>query len=155
VPVAIVGLGLKSLIERLSESALAAALGLLVTAAFLFVGERARRRNLREGRARVIDWRDALWIGCLQAFAPLPGGSRSGTPVLTPLVRGVAPEPAARFSFLLSVPAVAGAALLEVPHLVKEGGFGLDLAVAVVLTFVIGVGALRFLIAFLGRGAFK
>ena len=154
IPVAVVGLGLKALFERLSESVLAAALGLLVTAGFLLVGEWARRRNQRAGQARPIGWRDALWIGGFQAIAPLPGVSRSGTTIVTALVRGIAPESAARFSFLLSVPAVAGAVLLEVPHLVKEGGFGLELVLAVVATFAIGVGALRFLIAFLGRGAF-
>jgi undecaprenyl-diphosphatase len=154
IPVAAVGLGLKSLFERLSESVLAAALGLLVTAVFLFVGERARRRNVRGSVERVLGWRDALWIGCLQALAPLPGVSRSGTTIVTALVRGVPADQAARFSFLLSVPAVAGAVLLEVPHLVREGGFGLDLVVAVLATFVIGVCALRFLLSYLGRGAF-
>jgi len=44
--------------------------------------------------------------------------------------------------------------LLEVPHLVREGGFGLDLLVAVLAAFAIGVCALRFLLTYLGRGAF-
>ncbi|MEQ1894554.1 MAG: undecaprenyl-diphosphate phosphatase, partial [Planctomycetota bacterium] len=62
---------------------------------------------------------------------------------------------AARFSFLMSIPAVAGAVVLEVPGLVREGGFGVELALAVALCFAVGVLALRFLIRFLGRGAFR
>jgi undecaprenyl-diphosphatase len=68
---------------------------------------------------------------------------------------GVSAEQAARFSFLLSVPVVAGAVLLEVPPLVREGGFSAELALAVAATFVVGVSALRFLLSFLGRGAFR
>jgi undecaprenyl-diphosphatase len=156
-PLAIVGLGFRDQIESLFSSGRAAALGLLGTAGFLWVGERARRLSLRRPRAeaRALDWRDAVWIGSAQALAILPGVSRSGTTIATALARGTEATAAARFSFLLSVPAVSGAVLLEVPQLVRSGGFGPELAWAVLLTFVVGVVALRFLLAFLGRGAFR
>ncbi len=156
-PAAVVGLGLKHWIESLFESGVAAAAGLLVTAGFLWVGERARQRQSRaaDTPVRALDWRDALWIGVFQSFAILPGVSRSGTTIATALVRGVEAGAAARFSFLLSIPAVAGAVLLEVPGLVGAGGFGWELALAVGATFVVGVLALRTLLAFLGRGAFR
>jgi undecaprenyl-diphosphatase len=153
VPAAIVGLGFKDHVEALFGSGRAAALGLLVTAVLLLVGERARLR--RAGPLTRIGWRDALWIGIAQALAILPGISRSGSTLATAFVRGVGPVEAARYSFLLSIPAVGGAALLEVPELVRTGGFGADLAVAVGVTFVVGVAALRVLLAFLGRGAFR
>lgn len=154
VPAAIVGLGLKKTIEPMFDSGRAAALGLLATAAALWVGERARRRAV-PGAGRPIRWTDALWIGSAQALAILPGVSRSGTTITTALVLGAETNAAARFSFLLSIPAVAGAVLLEVPDLVRTGEFGRELALAVVATFLIGVGALNFLLAFLGRGAFR
>ena len=154
VPLVIVGIGLKDVIESLFESGRAAALGLLVTAGFLIAGERARRAHLAAGTLHALGWRDALWIGCAQALAPLPGVSRSGTSIATGLMRGVATVEAARFSFLLSIPAVAGAVLLEVPDLVRSGGFGGELLLAILVSFVVGVAALRFLISFLGRGAF-
>jgi undecaprenyl-diphosphatase len=94
-------------------------------------------------------------MGCAQALAPLPGVSRSGTTIATALMRGVDASAAARFSFLMSIPAVAGAVVLEVPDLVREGGFGPELALAVIVCFAVGVAALRFLIRFLGRGAFR
>jgi len=161
VPAALCGLVFLKVIEGLFASGVAAAVGLLVTAAFLVVGERARRRALARAAAastaqeeRPLGWRDALWIGCFQALAILPGVSRSGTTMATALVRGASPRSAARFSFLLSIPAVGGAVLLEVPRLVREGGFGPELGLAVVVTFGVGVLALRFLLRFLGRGAF-
>lgn len=154
VPAAIVGLGLKKVIEPMFDSGRAAALGLLATAAVLWIGERARRRAV-PGVGRKIGWADALWIGSAQALAILPGVSRSGTTITTALLLGTETSAAARFSFLLSIPAVAGAVLLEVPDLVRAGDFSRELVLAVLATFVIGVGALSFLLAFLGRGAFR
>lgn len=154
-PAAIVGLALRKEIEPLFGSGRAAALGLLGTAVFLFLGERARRRSVAEAQSgRALGWADALLIGSAQALAILPGVSRSGTTIATAVARGVDAGQAARFSFLLSVPAVGGAVLLEVPELVRAGGFGTELALAVLASFVVGVFALRFLLAFLGRGAF-
>lgn len=163
-PAALCGLVFLEFIEGLFASGVAAAVGLLVTAAFLVVGERARRRALARAapsaadpaadEERPLGWRDALWIGSFQALAILPGVSRSGTTMATALVRGASPRSAARFSFLLSIPAVGGAVLLEVPRLVREGGFGPELGLAVVVTFGVGVLALSFLLRFLGRGAF-
>lgn len=155
VPAAVVGLGLEDFFERLFESGRVAALGLFVTAAFLLVGERARRRaQAKQTEERVLDWRDALWIGAMQALAILPGVSRSGTTIATALARGIPPSDAARFSFLLSIPAVGGAVLLRVPGLIEDNGFDANLLVAIVVTFAVGVVALRILLAFLGRGAF-
>jgi undecaprenyl-diphosphatase len=156
IPAAVVGLGLRDVIEPFFSSARAAALGLFVTAGFLWVGEAVRSRRARAGIApRPIDARAALLIGAAQALAILPGISRSGSTIATALVRGTDTAQAARFSFLLSVPAVAGAVLLEVPGLARDGGFGPELARALVVTFVVGVLALRFLLAFLARGAFR
>jgi undecaprenyl-diphosphatase len=152
-PAAAIGLGLRAYVAALFESGLAAALGLLATAVLLFLGERARTGAAPPGRA--LDWRAALWIGCAQAAAILPGVSRSGSTISLALLLGVESRAAARFSFLLSIPAVAGAVVLEVPALVREGGFGLDLLAAVAVTFVVGLGALRLLLTFLGRGAFR
>lgn len=151
-PAAIVGLGLRSVIEPLFALGVAAAWGLLGTAAFLWAGERSRRRA--DGSGRPIDWRDALWIGCAQALAILPGVSRSGTTIATALMRGTEANQAARFSFLLSVPAISGAVLLEIPELVRSGGFSLDLTLAVGASFAVGIVALRVLLTFLARGAF-
>lgn len=154
-PAAAVGIGLREVFERIFESGSAAAAGLLVTGLFLFAGERARRARATPASVpHRLGWRDALWIGGMQALAILPGVSRSGTTIATALVRGIPSPEAARFSFLLSIPAVGGAVLLELPGLLRDGDVGAELALAVLVTFAVGVAALRFLLAFLGRGAF-
>ncbi len=153
IPAGLVGIGLQGFFHRVFQSGWAAAAGLLVTGFFLLAGEYARRKG-RATAARGVRWSDALWIGSMQALAILPGVSRSGTTISTALVRGISSNEAARFSFLLSIPAVGGALLLELPELFRQGTAGAGLLAAVVLTFAVGVGALRFLLAFLGRGAF-
>ena len=66
--------------------------------------------------------RDALLIGCAQALAIVPGTSRSGATIAAALFLGHRREAAARFSFLLALPITAGAALVKVPHLLRDGG---------------------------------
>ena len=64
---------------------------------------------------------DAMTVGVLQAFAVIPGVSRSGITITGGLFRNFTREAAARFSFLLSTPIIAGAALLKLHHVMKEG----------------------------------
>lgn len=156
-PAAVVGLGFAEQMEALFASGRLAALGLLVTAALLWLGERARTRPSRgpASQERAVGVLDALWIGCAQALAILPGVSRSGSTIATAFLRGVGTLEAARFSFLLSIPAVGGAVLLKVPELVRTDRFGYELFLAVGVTFLVGVVALRVLLGFLGRGAFR
>ena len=80
-----------------------------------------RRGALRRGLAEVT-LADALWIGGAQAVALIPGTSRSGITISTALLRGLDRPAAARFSFLLSTPALAGAALKAAWDLYQEGG---------------------------------
>jgi undecaprenyl-diphosphatase len=99
----------------------------------------------------------ALAIGLSQAVAILPGVSRSGSTISTALALGANPVEAARFSFLMSLIAVGGAALLQARELGGEEPASpgvLLLAWGVALSALVGWAALRILIAFLGRGAF-
>src|SRR5690606_23753412 len=88
-----------------------AAVGLLVTAAFLVVGERLLRGTKRVSE---LTWLDTLIIGSFQVLALLPGVSRSGTTIAAGLGRGLDRPSAARFSFLVGLPAIAGAGLLSI-----------------------------------------
>ena len=111
VPAAIVGLALKDWFEQQFQSPVVAAVGLLVTAAFLVVGERL----LRGTKAiQQLTWVDTLIIGSFQVLALLPGVSRSGTTIAAGLGRGLDRPSAARFSFLVGLPAIAGAGLLSI-----------------------------------------
>jgi undecaprenyl-diphosphatase len=106
VPIAIVGLTMKDHVEQAFGSTVAVGLGLLVTAAVLVFA--SRRSAGRRGGAD-LGWADALFIGLFQAVAILPGVSRSGSTIAGSLGRGLDRTTAARFAFLLSIPAIAGA----------------------------------------------
>lgn len=156
VPVGLAGVLGGDLIEAHTRRSSFVAGGLLFTAVALSVAELARRRRRGEARSEAT-WRDVLVVGLLQALAILPGVSRSGTTIATGLVLGLEPAAAARLSFLLSVPAILGASV--VTAFGGDGGAGAATSTGVLVWSVafagfVGWGALRALIAFLGRGAF-
>lgn len=119
IPAAIVGLLAMDFFEEQFGSPTVAALGLLVTAAFLIVGERLRRGTKPLDR---LTWVDTLIIGSFQVLALLPGVSRSGTTIAAGLGRGLDRPTAARFSFLVGLPAIAGAGLLSIIDIFSAHG---------------------------------
>jgi undecaprenyl-diphosphatase len=156
-----VGTLLGDRVERAFHSTTAAGIGLLGTALILCAGEWARRRGAESAppadHGRLPAGRAVLLVGLAQALAILPGVSRSGTTIAAGLLLGLPPAGAARLSFLLSVPAVAGAAVMTLPDAMgaeQAGPGALPLLWAVALAALIGWGALRLLLAFLDRGAF-
>jgi len=108
VPTAIIGLAFKDTVEGLMHRPLIVAGLLIVTGLLLFIAERFRS----SGRKR-LNLGDSLITGIAQGVAVLPGISRSGATIAVLLLRGVDGQTAARFSFLLALPAVGGAALLS------------------------------------------
>jgi undecaprenyl-diphosphatase len=105
-PIAVVGLTMKDHVEQAFTSTVAVGIGLLLTAGLLTFA--SRRSGGRRGGADV-SWLDALAIGCFQAVAIWPGISRSGSTIAGALGRGLDRTTAARFAFLLAIPAIAGA----------------------------------------------
>jgi undecaprenyl-diphosphatase len=110
VPVAVVGGLWKSAIEQTFTSMTVVGVSFLVTGTLLFLTRFVRETWRAE---RDLGPRDALLVGCFQATALLPGISRSATTIAGGLVRRMRPDVAARFSFLLGIPAVIGAQILE------------------------------------------
>jgi undecaprenyl-diphosphatase len=125
VPAAIAGVLFGDFFEESFEDAPAAAVQLIITAAILVLAERAltyhEHKSAQSGdRLRTVDDLrppDAGLIGVAQAVSILPGISRSGATIAAGLGLGVAREEAARFSFLLAIPALFGAALVQLPDL--------------------------------------
>lgn len=155
-PIVLVGLFAKDAIEELFDSPRAAAFGLLGTAAVLVVGERGRNRA-ESSEPLELGIGQALLLGCAQAVAILPGVSRSGSTIAAGLTMGLAPDRAARFSFLLSIPAICGAAILQLKDYGEDTAGTPDVGVliwAVLFAGFVGWGALRMLLAFLDKGAF-
>jgi undecaprenyl-diphosphatase len=114
IPTAAIGLLFKDLFEQLFEQPAIVCLMLLVTGALLVVAERYRSNDRKQEQMNIID---ALVVGTVQGFAIVPGISRSGSTIAALLFRGIDGETAARFSFLLAMPAVFGAALISLKDL--------------------------------------
>lgn len=154
-PVAIIGLLFKEVIEGdLTKSILVIAYNLVLFALFLWLAENGARHVRTLGE---VTWKDALVIGMAEVLALFPGASRSGTTMTAALLMGIKRGAAARFSFLLSMPAVLASGLLElykVTEVVNSGShvfhFGiLNLIVATVVSGVTGYAAISWLLNYL------
>jgi len=151
-PVAVVGLAFGDRVTALFARPQTVGFALLFTGTLLFSTRWALRRPLKpEFGLRV-----ALLIGLAQCIALLPGVSRSGVTVVTALWLGVAPVQAAAFSFLLSIPAIGGAALLEVPELAGVGAAlgAFPLGLAFVAAALTGILAIRLFVRMLANRSF-
>ena len=105
------------------------------------------------GGSRRLDWKLALLIGVVQGLAVLPGVSRSGVTIAAALALGLSRAEAARFSFLLSVPAILGAAVLELDVEALTGGeHTAAFAAGAAAAFLVGLGALVLLIRLVRGG---
>ena len=157
IPVALLGFCFKIAMSdavrgQILESALVAGVCFPLTAALLWW---AARRAEGETEYTDMSWADALKIGLLQAFALLPGISRSGATIVGGLGVGLRREAAATFAFLLAIPAIAGGGLLELIESVQQGGAGTPfgiLAVGLLVSFLVGLGALALLIRWVRQG---
>ncbi len=109
----IIGLFFKDKIHRLFESVEIAAAMLLVTGLVLFLADRMKNTPRTEGDMNMTD---AIIIGIVQGIALIPGISRSGSTIAFGMFRKINGETAARFSFLLSIPAILGATVLELKY---------------------------------------
>lgn len=155
VPVVICGLLFQEAIKNELRSLYVIAASLVVVGlAMAWADRRAVLAKVRSDAG--VSFRDALFIGVAQTFALIPGVSRSGSTIAAGLARGLSRAEAARFSFLLSIPAITGAGLKELYELVREGSLDTQgqvalLVVATVVSFVVGYAAIAGLIAFLKR----
>jgi undecaprenyl-diphosphatase len=149
VPTAIIGLTFKDFFEGLFENIPLVALMLIVTGTLLFISEKFRRGSRREEELTLVD---ALVVGTVQGCAIIPGISRSGSTIAALLLRGVDGETAARFSFLLALPAVFGAALLSLRHLQDMAAGELPLYLAgTAVAFIAGMLSIHCLMAVIRR----
>jgi undecaprenyl-diphosphatase len=150
-PAVVFGLFLKDFFERVFGAPVYVAALLLGTAAILVAAERLGRR---ERTTADFGWLDALIVGGWQVAALLPGISRSGATIGGAVLRGFDRYSAARFSFLLSVPALLGAGVLAIRDLVKAGSLAADLpalAIGFVAAAISGYLCIRWLLGYLQR----
>ena len=149
IPVAVVGLLFKHQIEGTFTKNLWIIATMMIIVAILLasaelVGKRSRTiENLKMG--------DALAVGFAQVLALIPGSSRSGSTIMAGLFANQTRETAARFSFLLSIPAIAASGVLELKEAIHKlpAGSHLPLVVAAIVSGIVGYASIWFLLRFL------
>ncbi|HEY9388899.1 MAG TPA: undecaprenyl-diphosphate phosphatase [Mycobacteriales bacterium] len=149
IPIGVFGLLFADQIETGARNLWLIASTLVVLGLVLGVADRVGARNRVEEQIRL---RDGLVVGLAQAAALIPGVSRSGATITAGLFMGLEREAAARFSFLLSVPAVVLSGLFELRKVGAHGGPGVAVTVlSTVLAFVVGLASIHWLLRYLTR----
>jgi undecaprenyl-diphosphatase len=151
-PLAVLGFLGRGLVEQAFSSLWVTPVMLYATGALLLLAERLARRT---PAATELTWRRALGVGLAQVLALLPGLSRSGATIAAGMALGLPRELAARFSFLLAIPALLGASLLELRHAVREasGTGGLELVAGTLAAGVTTYWAVVLFLRFVRRGS--
>ena len=148
-PAIFIGLGLKGTIENLFDNLFAVGLALVFTGIVLFTSIFFVKKNQNN------NYKKSLLIGIAQALAIVPGISRSGMTICTALILGMNSKEAAKFSFLLAIPAISGAGLLMVLNIGNEFQIQFPVAlVALLSSFITGIFSLKWLISWLENGKF-
>lgn len=143
-PVVVAGPLLKPFLESsaLARTAGVAGLSMLMTALFFWLCEQRLKPT-----GQPLGFGQALWIGCLQVIALLPGASRSGWTTGAGMLAGQTRETAVRFAFLMAIPAIAGAIVFEAPELIRLPPQVINpevLVVGSVVSFIVSLGAIHF-----------
>lgn len=150
IPAGLVGVLFRDWFEH-NRSPLLIAFTLCLVSVFMILSERNYEKRERSGLEK-IGMGTALFVGIAQAFALVPGVSRSGITIVAALTRGIKRADAARFSFLLGTPAVAGASLLEAKNLIGRDGLEIDIFIAgIVIAAISGYLAIKYLILYLQK----
>ena len=151
IPAVIAGLLFKDFFESIFHNVKLVGVTLMITAGILFSTKIFNKGN------RKLDASNSFIIGIGQALAIFPGISRSGTTISTSLIIGITKSEAAKYSFLLSIPAILGAAVLELKDFIEVGiemqQLGI-LATGFLSSFIVGYFTIRFLLNLIQKGKF-
>ncbi len=159
IPVGIIGVIIKAmdLDKSIFNNLFVPGAGFLITASILLWGQRTENDKTLDK----LSFKQSIFIGLLQAIAVFPGISRSGTSISAGLKCGLAKAEAAKFSFLLAIPAIGGVVLVKIFLLLKNSKLALHsldtsyLAVGFVVSALVGYFSLALLLKLLKRGNFK
>jgi len=147
IPIILIGLIFHDMIEAFFSNLFVVGISLIITGIILYLTKKSEGRNQ-------LKLFDSILIGIAQAFAIIPGISRSGATISTGLFRGIDKEKVFKFSFLLSIPAIIGANLLELIMNPITETSTLPLFVGVVTAAIMGYLALKILYKMLKKGKF-
>lgn len=150
VPAGIAGLAFKDFFEGLFTNPLLAGVMLLVTGTILFGTRYADGREVK-----IVDmrWWQAAGVGIAQAIAIIPGISRSGSTIAGGLYLGLERKFSARFAFLLAVPAIAGAAVLQIKDFANlSGNLLISVAIGTAVSVVVGFVCVKWMLKIVSQG---
>lgn len=155
IPTGIIGLSFKDFFEEISRTGQTIGFEFIATGFILWAVE-----SMRQGSRKIdqINYLDALIIGTLQGAAILPAISRSGLTIAGALMRGIDRAEAARFSFLLSLPAILGATVLQTKDLLEnpvETATLMPMLIGTVFAGIAGYIAIRWMIKIISTGSMK
>jgi undecaprenyl-diphosphatase len=153
IPIVIVGLAFKDFIEGSFTKELSViATSLIVLGIILFIAEKTA--NFKKDLTKITIW-DSIIVGLAQCVALIPGSSRSGTTITAGLFLGMNRETAARFSFLLSIPAILASGLLGVKEAMEyvTSADTLNIVIAAIVSALSGYWAIHFLLNYLTKNS--
>ncbi|MDO8452473.1 MAG: undecaprenyl-diphosphate phosphatase [bacterium] len=155
IPAGIAGIVLKDFLENLFTGTKTLGYELIITG-FLCWGIDKWKTN-SDGKSKQVNWFDSLLIGIFQAIAIIPGISRSGATIFGGIIRGIDKKEAAVFSFLLSIPAIGGAIVLEGFSEAKNVQIDLipQYAIGFLVALVVGYLSIGILLRFIVENKFK
>jgi undecaprenyl-diphosphatase len=153
IPGAIFGFILSDTIEeKLRPMIWPIALLLAIMGMLIFLGDRWADKHYRiETEFKYISLTQAIIIGLSQALAVIPGFSRSGTTILAARLTGLSKTAATKFTFLLSVPIIAGATILKLPELT----INIETIIGVTVSFIVGLFSIKFLLNYVKKHDFS
>jgi undecaprenyl-diphosphatase len=155
IPTGIIGIMFKDSLEAMYESGSTLGFEFLATGIIILFAERLNsgRKNIKE-----TSYLDAAFIGVMQGAAIMPAVSRSGLTISGALMRDLDREFAAKFSFLLSIPAILGAAVFQVKDILEVGSTGIitaPIAAGTIAAAIAGYFSVRFMIVLIKKGSMK
>ena len=150
IPIGIVGLAAKDVIEGPLRSLWVVAAALIAWSAVMVWAEREARQARGE---RSLTTRDVLVIGSVQSIALIPGVSRSGATISAGLLLGLDRVTATRLSFFLAIPALVAAGIYELPHALSDGVGAMPTLVGTVVSFVVAYASIAWLLRFVASNS--
>ncbi|MGV8141096.1 MAG: undecaprenyl-diphosphate phosphatase [Candidatus Woesearchaeota archaeon] len=148
IPIVVFGFLLQDLVKSSRDNLFVLGFGFLFTAAIIFLSQYPK---VKEGKLGV--W-NSLVVGLGQAIALFPGVSRSGTTISTGMLLGIKKEVVAKFSFLIFIPAILGATILEFENIGQIGSLG-PLIIGTIVAMIVGYLSLKLLLSIIKNDKFK
>lgn len=155
IPTGVMGIVFNDIIENASAALIVPGICLLITGVLLLIADNTPAGTKDE---TTVTFKNAFGIGVCQGLATLPGISRSGTTIVACLVSKIDKTFAVKYSFIMSIPVILGAAVLQVPDLAKEGASSGDIfnyGIGMIVAAVVGYVCIKTMLGVVRKKKFK